>query len=317
MTIAGDLIFETLQILAKTKGGTLGLQVLVSRDKVESFLKTQKALSELGENCVMDLGFHYTQSQNIDKIKKWGLMVPKDRNAKGVTSARRHGDMFGEGIYSGNNPFSFQAYGETGVIVARIHPKTVKYGATRSHSSDLPGGFEKFTETGNKYTAKDRALLFEEVVATESWQILPLLSYDRDVILPWCCKESDVKLLYDVRDELQECLACNILGRQVTTKLFDRVTTKYFLERVGYWDNMFTRFQSKMTEWKLQQEAEATRQRLEKQRLAQLESVQNAARQGRQPDHPPQRETTDTLRCLPRLLRTLSCCFRKQPDGGD
>lgn len=79
----------------------------------KNIFKLQKQYAQLGIDTHVDIGFHYTKSEFIGEIQKHGLLTVKERTARGL-QIPRNGATFGEGIYTGNNPFAFRHYGNVG-----------------------------------------------------------------------------------------------------------------------------------------------------------------------------------------------------------
>lgn len=79
----------------------------------KNLLILQEQYAKLGIDNNVDIGFHYTSAECIDKIKKYGLLTAQERTAHelGITP---HGANFGTGVYTGNNPFAFRQYGNVG-----------------------------------------------------------------------------------------------------------------------------------------------------------------------------------------------------------
>ena len=68
----------------------------------------------------VNVGFHYTGSENRSSILKHGLLTTKDRLERNI-HPRIHGSSFGSGIYTASSPFAFcGSYGELGFLVARL-----------------------------------------------------------------------------------------------------------------------------------------------------------------------------------------------------
>jgi hypothetical protein len=86
---------------------------------VERFLETRDIFQMQGKDTRVDLGYHFTKSENLKYIQMNGLMTRSDRRAKGV-DRNFNGDSFGDGVYTGNNIHSCQYYGDVGLIVARL-----------------------------------------------------------------------------------------------------------------------------------------------------------------------------------------------------
>ncbi|KAL7531827.1 hypothetical protein ACHAXR_004260, partial [Thalassiosira sp. AJA248-18] len=97
---------------------------------VENFfiamLELQRDFVEKKLPGYIDVGFHYTSSMNISSILRCGLLSKDDRKTEKVVSSRSHGSVFGNGCYTGNNPFDFARYGDTCLMVARLQGSTAR-----------------------------------------------------------------------------------------------------------------------------------------------------------------------------------------------
>ena len=100
-----DMIFMATRLLAKQQEFVLA--------------STSETMSSIVCPFV-DLGYHYTNSVNLESIRQEGLMSRPERDGSGVKSDRFNGAAYGEGIYTGNNRFDFSNYGDTGLFVARL-----------------------------------------------------------------------------------------------------------------------------------------------------------------------------------------------------
>ncbi|CAB9524731.1 expressed unknown protein [Seminavis robusta] len=134
----------------------------------ERLLETQAifGLSETKDTRV-DIGYHYTCSQNLEHIQANGLLTKADRDEKGVAS-NFNGSVWGDGVYSGNNPFSFARFGDTGLLVARLH-------GTKNPACRGGGGFVGDTAIASQGTPH------EMVILRQSSQCVPLLRFKRPV----------------------------------------------------------------------------------------------------------------------------------------
>ena len=164
----------------------LGLECVAKNDMVyfaERFLAKHEEFRANGIPCVVDIGYHYTNKTSMNCIQKHGLMTEQDRTSSNIQVAKT-GAIFGDGIYTGNNPMSFQKYGSVGLIVARLKGKTVR---VPQSLQSFQGGEVGNTIIGNK-KAKSRSRWpksdhLHEVVLQSSSQCLPLLRYNREALL--------------------------------------------------------------------------------------------------------------------------------------
>jgi hypothetical protein len=73
----------------------------------------------------IDIGYHYTNQNSMPHIRTNGLLTKADRESQKVTSTF-HGSVFGDGIYTAQNPIAFSNYGNVGLLVARLQGKAVR-----------------------------------------------------------------------------------------------------------------------------------------------------------------------------------------------
>ena len=71
----------------------------------------------------VDVGYHYTSQSAMSHIRTNGLLTKADRESRKVASSF-HGSVFGDGIYTSENPTAFQDYGDVGLLVGRLKGKT-------------------------------------------------------------------------------------------------------------------------------------------------------------------------------------------------
>ena len=163
----------------------------VSRDVMATLayclMETQDNFREAGKNHRVDLGYHYTQKANMARIQTDGLMTKKERSSHRIQVDMKHGSVFGDGVYTGNNPYCFRKYGEVGLLVARIQGM-VRFVEVKGRPT-MDGAFD--TVVGNKLGRFRRLTCsddvtdntpHDEVVLLTSKQCLPLVKYDRDLI---------------------------------------------------------------------------------------------------------------------------------------
>jgi hypothetical protein len=134
-------------------------------------LSAQQAFHTAGKPTAVDLGYHYTQKENMATIRSDGLMSSKERTAKGLSVARFHGAKYGNGIYTATNPCAWHGvYGDVGLIVARLQGANVDF--------DRAG-----PNTGNRDSVTvDRDNVRECVVLASSQQCIPILQFDSSQI---------------------------------------------------------------------------------------------------------------------------------------
>jgi len=93
---------------------------------VSAMLHTQEEYVQSGNPGYIDIGYHYTNSDNIPSIIRSGLLSKEDRTLEKVVASRNNGAVFGNGVYTGDNPFTFSVYGNTGLLVARLQGSAVR-----------------------------------------------------------------------------------------------------------------------------------------------------------------------------------------------
>ena len=115
----------------------------VARDDMtflcEKMLKLQEGFRlDESKPTHVDIGYHYTRPDAMDRIRTDGLITHAERQASGINS--HNGSVFGDGIYTGNTPFPFRHFGEAGLIVARLKGATqrrdMSFGGSRRRQRD-------------------------------------------------------------------------------------------------------------------------------------------------------------------------------------
>jgi Deltex C-terminal domain len=83
----------------------------------ERVFRLKQAFAVLGKDTTVDIGYHYTSSASMGRIRTDGLMTNAERQARTT-----NGSIFGDGIYTGNNMFSYHNFGggDQGLLVARL-----------------------------------------------------------------------------------------------------------------------------------------------------------------------------------------------------
>ena len=75
--------------------------------------------------AALEFDVRYKQQDNMKNIRTTGLLTHNERNASGVQS-NYNGSVYGDGVYTGNNPFAFSSYGNVGLLLARLKGKVGK-----------------------------------------------------------------------------------------------------------------------------------------------------------------------------------------------
>ena len=132
----------------------------------ENLLLAQDRMRLLGRDTKVDIGYHYTTKQNLEKIKERGLLTKAEREAMGIY-AKHNGSVHGDGVYTGNNMFAFMGsnFGNIGLLVARLRGKEQKQCFPRRDWDD-------------EDTRVAGVGISEMVVLKESSQCIPLVDFD-------------------------------------------------------------------------------------------------------------------------------------------
>lgn len=144
----------------------------------EKLTEKQEEFARLGIDAHVDLGFHCTIDSYMEKIKLNGLMSRKERRTR-KQDDHKNGEMFGNGIYTGNNPLAFQRYGPIGIIVARLK------GTCSQRLSNLSAATSNHgcnTLIGKKVLDQDPDGYYDEVVLQGSAQVIPLVCYNKPAV---------------------------------------------------------------------------------------------------------------------------------------
>jgi hypothetical protein len=100
-------------------------------------------------HVTMDIGYHYTKRTNLPYIQMYGLLTKAERRALNVPRMMMmtmeqlsNGGTFGDGIYTGNNPFSYHAFAGSDVclMTARLKGTTVNFEEQHNASTNDNGG---------------------------------------------------------------------------------------------------------------------------------------------------------------------------------
>ena len=152
----------------------------------KAMLELQQDFLQKNVNGYIDVGYHYTSNQYLKNIRHHGLLTRKDRDSQKVQSAS-HGSVFGDGIYTANNPNNFSNYGNTGLLVARLTGEMVRVARSLLPSMAVDAttntiiGDKMINATGSQSLGKDNWPLsdaYHEIVLRSSAQCLPVISFD-------------------------------------------------------------------------------------------------------------------------------------------
>jgi hypothetical protein len=134
-------------------------------------LLAQQAFHMAGKSTAVDLGYHYTQTENMATIRSDGLMSSKERAAKGLSAVNYHGAKYGQGVYTATNPCAWHGhYGDVGLIVARLQGANVDF----DPASQNAGNHDCVTV--------ERDNVRECVVLASSQQCIPILQFESSQI---------------------------------------------------------------------------------------------------------------------------------------
>ncbi|KAL9182764.1 hypothetical protein ACHAXT_004043 [Thalassiosira profunda] len=140
----------------------------------------------------IDVGYHYTGSENMANIRTHGLLTRADRQTNKVQATNK-GSMFGDGIYTANNGTCFSAYGNTGLLVGRLKGKMMRakssFYVAQNQAVDantivgdkltglvsLPGRKGKGKADSDGWPIDDS---YHEVVLRTKDQALPMVKFD-------------------------------------------------------------------------------------------------------------------------------------------
>ena len=159
----------------------------------------------------IDIGYHYTDSKNMHHIRTNGLMSKQERTNSNI-AANSNGAVFGDGIYTANNPCNFSSYGNIGLVVARLQGKavkvpmdmalTVRKGSNETNSANTIIGDK--SALGNKWPSNDSS---HEFVLRKASQCLPMVKYNGSLL----SQPNGLKCIAYLHDELQKIIddLCN------------------------------------------------------------------------------------------------------------
>jgi Deltex C-terminal domain/Ring finger domain len=86
---------------------------------VKRLFATQEVFRQQGKNVHVDIGYHYTKSDCMERIRTDGLLTNAEGRAASI-NGRSNGATFGDGIYTCTNAFAYKCCGDQGLLVARL-----------------------------------------------------------------------------------------------------------------------------------------------------------------------------------------------------
>ncbi len=207
------LVERVIQWVESIKGANFlfrfGLKPVAKDDMVrfaERMLAKQQEFKAKGIPFKIDIGYHYTSEESMNHIQTNGLMTREDR-IKNKIEVQSKGAIFGDGVYTANNPTSFMKFGRVGLIVARLQGKTTRIAKQLDKKLDKTPPKPATTiigdKTANSLRQWPKSDSMHEIVLQNSSQCLPLIRYDRKSLhgAPVCdWKPADYILL------MTECL---------------------------------------------------------------------------------------------------------------
>ena len=135
----------------------LALRLIVQQD---NFQKT-------GKYPRVDIGYHYTKRQYLERIKSDGLLNKQERISRKISSTH-NGSRYGEGIYTTSDAQSSSYYGSIGLMVVRL----------KGESLDKDEANRGFAKGNNSITTKDQPSL---LVLQHRSQCLPIISFSAEI----------------------------------------------------------------------------------------------------------------------------------------
>lgn len=173
-----DMIFFTQRLLEKQ-----------NEFRTAAFAKDEED-KEDHHPLYVDIGVHYTKYANLDRIQVNGLLSRNERGKIGILAERFNGDVHGNGIYTGNNPYAYADFGDVGMLVARLKGN-VCFRSSDKNKSDAANLKPKQTtccaETEEPVNNYYNSIVVgsgysQMVVLEESSQCIPLLHFPRSMV---------------------------------------------------------------------------------------------------------------------------------------
>jgi len=181
---------EIIALVNETKANGVAVDTITQDEMVyctENMLNLQQQYIPNGINGYIETGYHYTNPENMPNIRQHGLLTRCERNTQQINTTF-HGSIFGDGIYTSNNPDSFSSYGNTGVLVARLPGKMVRVRRSLPTNTTVDAntivGDKMTTATGCLRQSSDRDNwplndANHEIVLRSSVQCVPMIKYDK------------------------------------------------------------------------------------------------------------------------------------------
>jgi hypothetical protein len=167
-----EKVLEMVDEMSKVEGSMVQAVASDSMFYVaQRMLSAQQVFAMAGKPTAVDLGYHYTQKENMVTIRSDGLMSSQERATKGVSAVNYHGALYGQGVYTATNPCAWHGYyGDVGLIVARLRGANVDF----DPASQNAGNHDSVTV--------ERDNVRECIVLATSQQCIPILQFDSSQI---------------------------------------------------------------------------------------------------------------------------------------
>jgi Deltex C-terminal domain/Ring finger domain len=104
----------------------------------ERLFATQESFRQHGKNVHVDIGYHYTKSDSMGRIRTDALLTKAKGRAASI-NGRSNGAAFGDGIYTCTNAFSYKCCGDQGLLVARLQGQIGEHGEASGGADTIVG----------------------------------------------------------------------------------------------------------------------------------------------------------------------------------
>ena len=216
-TLLSQEVLELYQTLPNTTKLSLGLEPVGCDDMVflaEKFMDCQWQFAQnkkpgQHDSLNVSIGYHYTSVANLSSIRTEGLLSHTERVRNNI-NAKKPSAYFGDGIYTANNPWCFQKYGDVGLLCATLQGTSQRVHWNNGHLVDekvctvtnwntSTGAVN--TRIGNK--TRDHNEYYDEIVLQSSTQCLPLFRFSKCSISPFDAESISNRLLWKLHADLQ------------------------------------------------------------------------------------------------------------------
>jgi hypothetical protein len=182
---ASQFVNQILEEFAniKVQNAAVPIQAFEKKELCSMTLKLlERQASFLASNVdsTVDIGYHYTFSTYLKQIRTHGLLTEIERKQRGIMIGG--GGIFGDGIYTADNPFAFSNYGSDICLICVRLRGTVKCVTQGRLTKDAA----IHCVIGNKMLSlpsdSSKTHYANEVVLQSSSQIIPVLQVAKEVI---------------------------------------------------------------------------------------------------------------------------------------